>query len=431
MARKPRRPQRPPGDKSLGEELQRAREEAGLYQKHLAPVLGFAHPQDISEIENGKAGLFEEQWKTAFNYLWARREFGPPILEMPSSRPTIEELWREYPEERWVSKEFDIPFISMYASRDEKPVFLTYDQVEVGDIDEINFQPGPLSNLRDRILGSYVQLYPDTRIFEGLKARLIQAEYVDGSSTHDRKLVPKYERAAYGDNIITHQLLNYLLTINPDDEKPLTPPTSLKNILLTAQRNGHLPPIGSNSPLANTVGRGGLIFTQNHELLYVRRSGRVAVDANLFDLPVQGSSDIKMSEKHYDVFTDFKQEAQDELLIQDKNWARLQSGVEALYLMGLLRNTATGGKPDYFFVGKVGCDMRFFYRWAHMAEHAWERILVTNMPSDTKIHELHALCADKRYTSRFRVAIILLIDYVRERGLKEHNTLHHISKMLF
>ena len=164
----------------------------------------------------------------------------------------------------------------------------------------------------------------------------------------------------------------------------------------------------------------------------LRRSGRVAVDANLYDLPVQGSADIKMSEEHYDVFVDFKQEAQDELLIQNNDWAKLQSGEDAIHLMGLLRNAANGGKPDYIFVGKVGLDMHYFRRWAPMAEHAWERILVDRLPSGTKIRELRTLCADKRYTRAFRAAIILLTDYACEReGLSENNTLKHISDMLF
>jgi DNA-binding XRE family transcriptional regulator len=75
LERKQRRKQRPPGDEKLGEELQRAREEAGLTQPDLAPVLGFKSTGDISDIETGKVGLSEEEWKTAFNYLERVAEF--------------------------------------------------------------------------------------------------------------------------------------------------------------------------------------------------------------------------------------------------------------------------------------------------------------------------------------------------------------------
>jgi hypothetical protein len=155
------------------------------------------------------------------------------------------------------------------------------------------------------------------------------------------------------------------------------------------------------------------------------------VDQNLYDIPVQGSSDIKTTEKAYDVFGDFKQEAQDELLIEEDKWASTHDNEAGIYLMGIIRNAVNGGKPDFLFVGKTRNDLHRILRMAPLAEHAWERLFVKSFPPDTTIAELLEQRANTRYTRAWRASIILLTDWAQTNKNKQYKTIADIAQDLF
>jgi hypothetical protein len=418
-----------PGNQELGSDLKEAREKGKVKPADIAKLLGRSSRTLTWKIETGQEGLSEEDWKKAFTFIWARREFGPPILEIPNTRPTLTDLQRWYSAEtRWIGADFGVACIAAYAHEDGTPVFLTSDEVKYESLNQSKFQSATLSEaLYEKILGSYVQLFPNNRIFEGTKARLIRAEYHGDAQGMDPKLILGYSRAKYADTLITHQLLDYLLKDTPD--LPLTAPTPLRTLLIP--EGERLPPLDLNSPVANTVGRGGLVFTRDDHLLLVRRSARVAVDQNLYDIPVQGSSDIKTNETAYDVFSDYKQEAQDELLIEDDKWEQPRGNDAGIYLMALIRNASIGGKPDFLFIGKTKHDVHHIQRRAPLAEHAWERMFVTALPPNTTVAELLKQRADIRYTRAWRASISILTAWAHANALSQKNTIADISRKLF
>ena len=237
----------------------------------------------------------------------------------------------------------------------------------------------------------------------------------------------EFAPASYYDNLVTHRLLDYQLLST--DEKPLDTPTSLRDILESNSPDGFLPPLGLISPLANTVGRGGLIITQDHYLILVSRSERVVADANLYDLSVQGSADIHdITARTYDVFTDFQMEAKDELCIETNAWARLPGNTEALWLMGLLRNAAQGGKPDFIFLGKTTDTADTVQKNAARADHSWENRYAMALPPDTTLDALRTrVSPTSNHSPACRATFALLIRWAHEQGF---STIRDISKQL-
>ena len=419
---------RPTGDPELGKAIRTARKKAKVTQQELAQILGFSKRDIIIGVERGKIGLFEDELKKIHSYLQVL-DNTQLILREPASRPSIADLQARYHAEKkqWVAADHGVPYVAVFPLMDAPLQLLTRQQVKRGRLHQLQYHipTHKLSHdLCEQIIASYKNLAPNAMIYDGTKkARLVTARYDADTST----LRLAYALGTYYDNLITHRLLDYLLLST--EEKQLAAQTTLRDIFEPDTGDGHLPALGLKSALANTLGRGGLVITQDDHLILVRRSDRVVADANLYDLSVQGSADIHDITAHtYDVFADFKQEAKDELCIATSAWVRLPGRAEALWLMALVRNAAQGGKPDILFLGKTSETIDVIKINAAKAEHHWENRFATSVPPETTMDELRVrLNPSNNHSPACRAALALLIRWAEEHHLV---TIRDISEKL-
>jgi hypothetical protein len=198
-----------------------------------------------------------------------------------------------------------------------------------------------------RIIESYRLMLPeDAKLYdEETKARLVTATYDDKQAT----LQVQFGITSYYNSLITQRLMNYQL-LWPETQSSENPRT-LGDIFAADPGDGHLPPLSLDSPLANITGRGALVFTRDHCLILVLRSNNVVADAGSYDLAIQGSGDIDTESILYDVFRDFRHEAKEELNCDMQHgWEKFADNTEAIYVLGLIRNAAQAGKPDFLFL---------------------------------------------------------------------------------
>ena len=117
--------------------------------------------------------------------------------------------------------------------------------------------------------------------------------------------------------------------------------------------------------------------------------------------------------------------------IEKHEWARLLGGVEAILLMGLLRNVAQGSKPDFIFLGKTTYGAHEVLKMAPHAEHHNEHKTVFALPPETTMEELRMRSPARTHSPALRATIALLISWVNAHELSPRSTIVDISKMLF
>jgi hypothetical protein len=181
---------------------------------------------------------------------------------------------------------------------------------------------------------------------------------------------------------------------------------------------GCLEDLAPISPFPNTVGRGGLVVSIDNRLLFSERSDSVVVDAGRLDLPVQGSADIGPDDKEYDVFRDFKAEANLELGISGDNYLTSDVGDDAIVLMAVTRNVARGGKPEFLFLANSRLSADEIIRRARNAEHNWEHKQIVGIDlSEGGMRSVRGVLSGSRLAPDCRAALAAFEQWVQQRGL--------------
>jgi hypothetical protein len=423
---------RPKGTQGVVHQENRAlRESTGLTQEQFGKQVVGHGRQFINMMEQKNCEYcYDEDEKHK-----VREYLNKPILRAPATttRLSFRKLKDKYhAEENWVDEEHGLPFIAIFPLMDQPPILLTKAQVIGNTIHAERFQIPPAKlpeNVCTRIIESYRMMLPkDARLHdEETKARLINAKYDDNQAI----LQVHYGITNYYNSLITQRLADYQLLW--PDEQSLENPRTLGDIFAADPGDGHLPPLSVDSPLANITGRGALVFTRDQCLILVLRSNNVVADAGTYDLAIQGSGDIDTEFTQYDVFRDFRHEAKEELNCDMQHgWERFSDGTEAIFVLGLIRNAAQAGKPDFLFLAKSTYTAEQLKKKAVTAKDWWENKQLIALPPTTPIENLYErLSSTSNHSPTCRATISLLLRWTEKKDLRREDTVSDISTALF